>query len=57
MSYFENIMATGYDENGCPIPGKFPAVPDLAASGLWSTPKELLAIAETVLFCQKNPQE
>ena len=46
MSYFENVMATGYDENGCPIPGKFPAVPDLAASGLWSTPKELLAIAK-----------
>ena len=39
------VMAAGYDENGLPIPGKFPQVPDLAASGLWSTPKELLAIA------------
>ena len=41
----ENRMATGYDDNGQPIPGKFPVVPDLAASGLWSTPKELLSIA------------
>lgn len=39
-------MATGYDENGLPIVGKFPACPDLAASGLWSTPKELLKIAK-----------
>ena len=45
MACFENRMATGYDENGQPIPGRFPQVPDLAASGLWSTPKELLAVA------------
>ena len=38
------VMATGYDENGQAIPGKFPQMPDLAASGLWSTPKELLVI-------------
>ena len=42
---FECRMATGYDENGLRIPGRFPPVPDLAASGLWSTPKELLSIA------------
>ena len=42
----ENRMATGYDDSGLPIPGRFPSVPDLAASGLWSTPKELLAIAD-----------
>ena len=40
------VMATGYDENGQAIPGKFPQMPDLAASGLWSTPKELLVIAK-----------
>ena len=34
-------MATGYDDAGDPIPGKYPVTPDLAASGLWSTPKEL----------------
>ena len=45
-SRFENRMATGYDDNGLPIPGRFPRVPDLAASGLWSTPKELLTIAD-----------
>jgi hypothetical protein len=39
-------MATGYDDKGLPIPGRFPLVPDLAASGLWSTPKELLTIAK-----------
>lgn len=45
MARYENRMTTGYDDNGQPIPGKFPVVPDLAASGLWSTPKELLVIA------------
>ena len=43
---FENRMVAGYDNDGRPIPGKFPPVPDLAASGLWSTPKELVAIAK-----------
>ena len=43
---FESRMAAGYDDNGQPIPGRFPYVPDLAASGLWSTPKELLMIAK-----------
>ncbi len=46
VACFENRMATGYDDNGMPIPGRFPQVPDLAASGLWSTPRELLAIAK-----------
>ena len=41
---FEGRMAAGYDAGGQPIPGRSPQVPDLAASGLWSTPKELLAI-------------
>ena len=46
-SYEQKItLATGYDENGQAIPGKFPQMPDLAASGLWSTPKDLLTIAE-----------
>ena len=43
---FEGRMATGYDDGGRPIPGRFPPVPDLAASGLWSTPTELRAIAK-----------
>ena len=46
MARFESRMATGYDEEGLPIPGRFPSVPDLAASGLWSTPEELLIIAK-----------
>lgn len=41
VSKYKNDMAAGYDEGGNPIPGKFPYVPDLAASGLWSTPKAL----------------
>ena len=45
--HFGSRMAAGYDDNGLPIPGRFPPVPDLAASGLWSTPKELLVIAKT----------
>ncbi|MBR7174202.1 MAG: hypothetical protein IKD50_07225, partial [Clostridia bacterium] len=32
-----------------PIPGRFPSVPDLAASGLWSTLEELLVIAKEFL--------
>lgn len=39
-------MAVGYDEKGNPIPGNYPKVPDLAASGLWITPKELLIVAK-----------
>ena len=38
-------MASGYDSDGTLIPGKFPQIPDLAASGLWSTPGELMTIA------------
>ena len=49
IARYENWMATGYDENGLPIPGRFPFVPDLAASGLWSTPKELLMIAKAFI--------
>jgi CubicO group peptidase (beta-lactamase class C family) len=48
VAAYENskTMATGYDEAGIPIPGKYPQVPDLAASGLWSTPKELVTIGK-----------
>ena len=48
LTYYENNkkMATGYDGDGVPIEGRFPACPDLAASGLWSTPNELLKIAK-----------
>ena len=48
IAYYEShaTMATGYDENWASVPGRFPQVPDLAASGLWSTPKELLLIAK-----------
>ena len=49
IARYESRMAAGYDDNGLPVPGGFPPVPDLAASGLWSTPKELLSIAEEFL--------
>ena len=59
VAYYEGKsgMAAGYDENGLPIPGKYPQVPDLAASGLWSTPKELLTIAKEFVkaFHGKSP--
>ncbi|MBP5489213.1 MAG: serine hydrolase [Lachnospiraceae bacterium] len=42
-------MASGYDSEGSPILGKYPQIPDLAASGLWSTPGELMAIAEAFI--------
>lgn len=37
-------LATGYGSDGRPIRGKYPLSPDLAASGLWSSPGDLLAI-------------
>lgn len=48
VEYYEvNVtMTTGYDGEGLPLPGKYPYQPDLAASALWSTPRELLAIAQ-----------
>ena len=48
LTYYENnrIMTTGYDGEGLAIAGRFPSCPDLAGSGLWSTPKELLVIAK-----------
>jgi CubicO group peptidase (beta-lactamase class C family) len=51
VEYYEaNVtMATGYDGEGLPLPGKYPYQPDLAASALWSTPKELLAIAKAFI--------
>ena len=47
-------MAAGYDDAGEPIPGKFPVIPDLAASGLWSTPKDLLAFTAEVFRALKG---
>lgn len=51
VGYYESnaTMATGYDEEGLPLPGKYPCQPDLAASALWTTPKELLAIAKAFI--------
>ncbi len=48
LEYFENhkTMATGYDGDGLPLPGRFPPCPDLAGAGLWSTPKEILALGK-----------
>ena len=42
-------MATGYDGEGLSLPGKYPHQPDLEASALWSTPRELLAIAKAFI--------
>lgn len=49
-----SAMVTGYDGQGLPIPGRFPVCPDLAASGLWTTPTELLAIARAFLAAIKG---
>ncbi len=38
-------LATGYAGDGSVIDGNYPVCPDLAASGLWSSPNELLKIA------------
>ena len=51
VEYYEAnaTMATGYDGEGLSLPGKYPHQPDLAASALWSTPRELLAIAKAFI--------
>ena len=51
VEYYEAnaTMATGYDGEGLPLPGKYPYQPDLAASALWSMPTELLAIAKAFI--------
>ncbi len=54
IEIFNTRMATGYDEDGKPIPGRFPVVPDLAASGLWSTAEDLLVIAAEFLKALKG---
>ena len=47
-------MAIGYAEDKTPIPGKYPMIPDLAASGLWSTPEDLIMIAAEFLMALKG---
>lgn len=47
-------MATGYMEDGTVVEGKYPLCPDLAAGALWSTPKELMRIAEAFLAALKR---
>ena len=49
IELFNSKMATGYDEESKPIPGRFALAPDLAASGLWSTAEDLLIIAAEFL--------
>ena len=59
-------MATGYDDEDKVIPGKYPQIPDLAASGLWSTPWEMMKIAKgfieavngrSSILCRESAQE
>ena len=56
LAYFESYktMATGYDGEGIPIPGRFAVCPDLAGAGLWTTSKELLVIAKEFMEAFKG---
>lgn len=40
-SVLERLAATGHDENGGPIKGKWHTYPEQAAAGLWTTPSDL----------------
>ena len=44
-------VAVGWKEDGSLIEGKYPYCPDLAASGLWSTPTDLAVIAIDFISC------
>jgi CubicO group peptidase (beta-lactamase class C family) len=35
------LLATGYDQQGIAIPGKYHIYPEQAAAGLWTNPTEL----------------
>lgn len=59
-------MTTGYQGDDTPIEGKYPVSPDLAASGLWSSPGNLMAIAKDFaaslrgyggILCQESARE
>lgn len=39
-------LVTGYDENGNPMEDRYVICPDMAAAGLWCSPKELLMIVQ-----------
>lgn len=43
------LLATGYDCGHQPIEGKFVIHPDIAAAGLWTTPKDLILLAKDFL--------
>lgn len=49
-----SCFAAGYDENGNVIPGKKAVFPHQAASGLWTTPKELLMIVADLMAAWNN---
>lgn len=48
MLHYQNTreLVAGYDENGNAIEDSYVICPDIAAAGLWSTPKELLKIVQ-----------
>ncbi len=49
----ENILATGYNNDGAPVKGKYHIYPEQAAAGLWTNPTDLAKyIIETQLSLQ-----
>jgi amino acid adenylation domain-containing protein/non-ribosomal peptide synthase protein (TIGR01720 family) len=44
-----DAVAHGHDENGRPFPGGWSVTPELAGSGLWSTPADLAKVAREVV--------
>ena len=41
--------ATGYDEHGAPVPGRWRVYPEMAPAGLWTTPSDLAIFAIELL--------
>ena len=41
--------ATGYDEQGAPVPGRWRVYPEMAPAGLWTTPSDLAKFAIEML--------
>ena len=49
-----NLYATGYTDDGQPIPEKWTIKPDLAAAGLWSNAEDLVKLISDLQFSLQN---
>ena len=54
---FHEMAATGYRANGAEVEGKWPIYPEMAAAGLWTTPRELIQYAIEIQRILRSGQD